>query len=464
MANLLTLLQGVGIDPRRASVADGGEYHSACPSCGDGSPRKPGDPHPNRFHVWPERPTKSGLCVGRFWCRQCDISGDTIEFVMKFEGLSFQAACDRLDIHLPDRTADSYYRRPETPVPPAAESFVPKIYSRPAEQWRRCAGNFLADCRQRLAGREEALGWLQQKRGIDAATAETYGLGFNESSKGGDRYRPRTLWGLPPKQGRGGQSKKLWLPAGWVIPMFDHDSGEVLQLRIRRRDDDIARFGQDIKYLPIDGSCHGTMVLHPDAEVFALVECGFDAIMLAALFGGRLGAVTTWNASARPDAAATRILHQCQAILDCLDFDKAGAKEHAWWDETFRRVIRWPTPVGKDPGEAYEAGVDVRKWILAGLPPGLAKRVSGDRVAELRSGESVPHDTQQLKSEADTDSRSAVEEDLPVVSWLKWCPICYGEKFLEAESGGYFCIKCNPMDKPGRIVLGKVPRGEYEVV
>ena len=26
---------------------------------------------------------------------------------------------------------------------------------------------------------------------------------------------------------------------------------------------------------------------------------------------------------------------------------------------------------GKDPGEAFEAGVDIKEWIVAGLPPGL---------------------------------------------------------------------------------------------
>ncbi|MDD5476381.1 MAG: hypothetical protein PHU03_07715, partial [Syntrophales bacterium] len=59
-------------------------------------------------------------------------------------------------------------------------------------------------------------------------------------------------------------------------------------------------------------------------------------------------------------------------ILNALDYDDAGGKE-AWhfWPEAYgkKKVKRWPVPEGKDPGEAYQAGVNLRAWIKAGLDP-----------------------------------------------------------------------------------------------
>ena len=31
----------------------------------------------------------------------------------------------------------------------------------------------------------------------------------------------------------------------------------------------------------------------------------------------------------------------------------------------------WSVPKGKDPGEAFELGVDIKEWVRAGLPRGL---------------------------------------------------------------------------------------------
>ena len=62
-------------------------------------------------------------------------------------------------------------------------------------------------------------------------------------------------------------------------------------------------------------------------------------------------------------------MNQAEVILVALDTDEVGIKSAwNWWLETFPKAKRWPVPAGKDPGEAYKEGVDIRKWILAGLP------------------------------------------------------------------------------------------------
>lgn len=389
MSNLLSLLEKKGIQGRRASSAHGGEYHSACPGCGDGGKGRESD----RFHVWPER-SSGGRCTGRFWCRQCGKSGDTIQFLIDFDGMNFREACGLLGIALPDSKGFISPRRFSTPKIPVVPGSIhePKTYDPPSAVWSARAEAFLADCHARLLDRPDALEWLAA-RGIDLQAVKEYRLGYNESSQGKDRYRPMSRWGLAEQKDGKGKTKKLWLPRGWVIPMFGQD-GSVHQLRIRRRDEDIAAFMSSIKYLVVKGSSLATMVLHPEALAHAVVESGFDAILIAARFEGRLGAVTTWNSAARPDRRATAILQKSHCILNSLDFDKAGANEQDWWTRTFRRNKRWPVPVAKDPGEAFAEGLDIRAWILGGLPAGLAARMEIRREKAVKA--EIPNQAQPV--------------------------------------------------------------------
>ena len=376
---LVELLQSRGLQPRKISVNHGGEYACSCPVCGDGGRGAKSD----RFHVWPERET-SGLCAGRFWCRRCGISGDTIGFLQKVDSLSFQDACAELGVVLQQRGAPRSRRYVSAPVVKAPMArWQPTQYPDPCETWQLKAGNLLADCQARLMADTTALQWLAE-RGITAEMAAAYGLGYNRSSKDGDRYRPRSAWGLPEKLNNG-KPKKLWIPQGWVIPCYN-DQGHLLQLRIRRRNEDVAKFGGHIKYLPIDGSSQATMVLHPGVEVFVVVESGFDATVLAAIGGGRIGAITAWNSSARPDHRAHALLSGCGCILGGLDYDQGGDGEQQWWQDTYSHYRRLaPLPGGaKDPGDAYAAGATheaLRQWLFAGLPKGLRIKFGMERVA-----------------------------------------------------------------------------------
>lgn len=366
MADLLSLMSSQGYTPRRCSSVDGGEYSSACPVCGDGGKGGESD----RFHIWPAKQT-GGLAPGRFWCRQCGEAGDTIAFLQKVSGLSFQQACSELDIALPGNTTYQPRRyQPPPACPTDHPEWQPRTYPTPGPIWQEKAGNLLADCRKRLAAEPEAIAWLEE-RGITRQMIDTYGLGYNMSSRGGDRYRPRSAWGLAPKK-QGGKEKKLWIPRGWVIPCFDKD-GALIQLRIRRRDEDVAAFCSHIRYLPLDGSSMAAMVLHPAAEVFVIVESGFDAFLLAGTMHGKIGAMTTWNSSARPDVYADSVLQRASFILGGLDYDKGGDREQPWWTKTYKHYRRLPAFADgvKDPGDAYQAGIDLKSWIVDGLPKGL---------------------------------------------------------------------------------------------
>ncbi len=402
--SLLELLQNRGITPRKTSLNHGGEYSSACPgpACqGAGV---------DRFHIWPDRDS-GGKVPGRFWCRQCGISGDPIAFLQTVEGLTFPQACAELGIALDHGTARPRSRYQAPPRPMAADApWQPKIYDEPGEVWREKAENLLTDCQERLASMPEALAWLAE-RGISRDVARAYGLGYNLSSKGKDRYRPRSLWGLPEKE-QADKSKRLWIPRGWVIPAYNN-RGQLNQLRIRRIPEDIAAFAHRIKYLPIDGSSMATMVLHPNAEVFVVVECGFDAIVLAALTDGKIGAVTTWNSAARPDAGAHALLAGSSCILGGLDYDQGGDREQPWWQGQYRQYHRLPALPGgiKDPGDGAKAGVDLYAWMTDGLPRGLQIKLgfSKPRRAKPKVEAEPRQDTQPVGKQ---DQEEVVEVEL----------------------------------------------------
>ena len=64
---------------KKASGTNGGEWQGPCPACG-------GD---DRFHVWPEQNEGKGA----YWCRGCGKTGDNIQYLRDFCGLSFRDAC-----------------------------------------------------------------------------------------------------------------------------------------------------------------------------------------------------------------------------------------------------------------------------------------------------------------------------------------------------------------------------------
>lgn len=367
MSLLLELISS-RVELRRVAVGpQGPEYAGPCPLCG-GS---------DRFHVWPEQETGGKCGAGRFWCRRCDIKGDAIEYLRQVDGMSFREACARLGLALPDRQQEQRYQAP--PALPRAQGFTPRAdeVSRAliAAKWSEAAETFLAAAQARLRATKSAQEWLSA-RGLNERAIRVFGLGYHESSRGGDSYRRRADWGLPEKTGKDGQPKKLWLPAGWVIANRD-SAGRLLQLRIRRRPADIARFGEGIKYLPVEGSGQASMVLYPRAEVFVVVESGFDAILIANQFSGKVGAVTGWNSSARPDARAHEILSRSALILGALDYDQGGDAQQEWWAREYRQYRRLPALPGgaKDPGDAVKAGVNVFAWVRDGMPWMMARKL-----------------------------------------------------------------------------------------
>ncbi len=186
-------------------------------------------------------------------------------------------------------------------------------------------------------------------RGLTPESIEAARLGFNTE----DQRIDRSAWGLPPEE------KPLWIPAGLVIPW--NVGGDVHRIRIRRMDD------SDCRYVIVSGSTKQPMRLGRLNKVI-LVESDLDAILVNPKAGDLVTAISLGSVSLRPDTETHERLKAAELILLALDADAAASGQVSWWAGRYgAKVKRWPVPVGKDPGEAFAAGVDIRAWILAGM-------------------------------------------------------------------------------------------------
>ena len=345
------------VELKKVASTKGGEYAGPCPGCG-------GD---DRFHVWPAE--KSG--EGSWWCRGCNKGGDAIQFLIEFEGKTFPEACDILNKPLPDpENFHGFHTNKHSNKHRHTSSWAPGVSKPPdgvdATVWREKARKFVEWAHEKLLANDQQLAYLAG-RGIDKDSVVWFRLGFNPGTRGSKAiFRPRESWGLPSEKKEDGKPKKLWIPRGVVIPCMAGD--DVLRIRIRRPDQDLTpKF--KTKYYVVPGSTMAPMLAGADKKGFVVVETELDAVMLHQAAGDLVGVLAMGSASAKPDRVVFEILKASFCILNALDFDRAGYAAGKWWQDNFNQVSWWPVPDGKDPGDAYAKGVNLREWILAGLPP-----------------------------------------------------------------------------------------------
>lgn len=349
MMNVLDLA-GRHVTLKRAASTKGGEYTGPCPGCGDGGKGAESD----RFHVWPA--DKGG--AGSYWCRQCEKAGDGIQFLMDFEGKTFPEACAALGMDLPEsqpapRSAGIRRQAP-------AAGFTPKPQHFPADIWREKSEKLVVESHARIKDQPKVLKWLAD-RGIDGETVGRFRLGWIDKHF----FRPRESWGLETVLKENGKPKKLFIPRGILIPSADGNT--VFRLRVRRPRADIT--GYQKKYYVVPGSAPMALMIGRESNAFVVVETELDAMMLYRFTGDLVGVTAMGSSSIKPDEYCHKVFSRAACILNALDFDPAGKRAWPFWEKTYPAAERWPVPVGKDPGEAYEQGVDIRTWILAGLPP-----------------------------------------------------------------------------------------------
>ena len=335
--NLLDFLKHDGIFLTRQTA---NEYAGPCPFCNTGK---------DRFRVWPHHIVRGEASGGRYWCRQCGKNGDLIQYLRDRRGVSFKEACETIGRAVDQRPAR---RRREGRL----TGWKPTEAITPPEVWKAQAGAVQKEAAERLLTQETPGRAFLRNRGLTDETIEAAGLGWNPI----DVYFDRQTWGLAHETKPDGKLKRLWIPAGLVIPTIDGKA--IIRLRIRRPHG-------DPRYIIVPGSSTTPMFVGKDNGAAVVIESELDALLLCQEAGDITLMIALGSVAKRPDQGIHTRLKRAKIILNALDADQAGAKE-AWgfWIAVYgRKVKRWPVPSGKDPGEAYQAGIDLREWIKAGL-------------------------------------------------------------------------------------------------
>jgi DNA primase len=333
---ILELLSQDGIELKRVASTHGGEYAGPCLKCGG----------KDRFRVWPEEGDG-----GKWWCRGEEIGGDCIQYLIDMRGMKYLEACDFLGQE-PKKGKRSFDWSDKKDNKARWE---PRETINPIDQWAKKCSAFVEWSQKQLWSEEgkNTLDWLKAERGLSEETIKTFNLGWNPK----DLWRERKAWGLPDEFKPDGKAKKLWIPAGVVIPSFDQ------RARIRRFDP-----GDGSRYVIVAGSSTGPMVLGGNRRVFVIVESELDGILLHQEIGDMAGVISLGNAQSRPDKVTAELLREADLILIALDGDDPGAKEAwLWWPKHFQQARRLPPIEGKDPGEMWKAGVSLRDWVEVGI-------------------------------------------------------------------------------------------------
>ncbi len=82
------------------------------------------------------------------------------------------------------------------------------------------------------------------------------------------------------------------------------------------------------------------------------------------------GVVAVRSNQNKPCPITHELIKDCPRILFAMDYEEsnAGIAGIEFWEENYSQLKRWVTPEGKDPGEAYQLGIDIAYWINLGLP------------------------------------------------------------------------------------------------
>jgi DNA primase len=398
------------VTERPFSVSGGREYRGPCPICGGN----------DRFGIFPQQNNGNGS----FFCgrargggKGCGIGGDAIQYLIDVRKLSYRQACDYLGIEAKrGKQATRYrYHLPEISRP-RQDVFTPEDKQFPADVvdsglWMTKGMEFVEKCHEALLNRSASIAYLLA-RGISREGIAKYKLGFHVGEeRNGQKYEPsfrsRAAWGLSPQTNDKGKQVKMMLPAGLVIPYIVDGRLHRITIRLIKKDPRNPRK----KYHYLRGSIRDLFVTNPAARIFATIEAELDCIAVDCAAGDIVSGVGIGSSGVRPDARAAALLAASSCILGAHDYDEAGAKGGDFWEETYAQYIRWPVPVGKDPGELFQAGVDLRQWLLAGIPEFLLPATGDVEKHEIVSEKQEEVLEKQETSPTDEDQHPKTEKE-----------------------------------------------------
>jgi len=317
MTILIDMLSEDGLTPRKKGPC---EYSSPCPACGGR----------DRFIVRTDG-------KARYWCRQCSIAGDAIDYLQQFRSMSYRDAAEYVGKQL-DEPATRKTRQDTRSTPIEHQSDI----------WLKRADRLITWANENLLSNDAILTWLEDERGLTRETVKRFRLGWIDA----DIFDQRAEWGLQDT------GKKILIPAGLVIPGPD---------RIRIRRSNPGDFG---RYYVLPGSQMDPLTIGTAYENTAVVvESELDALLLCQEIDRPVYIVATGTAAARPDDDVVEQLLTCPVVLVAFDSDVAGENGSDLWLNRLPNAGRTATPLsfGKDFAEAYLHGLDLDIWMSASM-------------------------------------------------------------------------------------------------
>ena len=358
--NVLDLYQHDGHQAKREASTEGGTWGGPCPSCGG----------EDRFRIQPNFSGNDRHEGGRWICNQCYPKwSDAPGYLMTFNKMTYPDACRDLGIEPKGRH--------ELQASASRPTWKPREAAPPTSVWQEKAAEFVARTEKNLwleAG-AEARAHLEG-RGLSRNFIKWARLGWNPEEK----FDAYAKWGLPPEHNEKGNPKKVWLPAGVVIPVFGGD-GQVLRVKIRRSEPDVAP-----KYIAITGGAATSFMVLGDARATVVVEAELDALLLYQEAGDLATMMATGSAQYKPDAEVFGRLKAAPVLLVALDAEKSGYAAWKWWRDNLPNARFCPVPVGKDPTEAHQQRADLRAWV-GGLVPDDPPNAYAEAQEELKEEE-----------------------------------------------------------------------------
>lgn len=327
---LIELAHEIGINPKKVAGTQGGEYHSACPTCGG----------KDRFILQPNKKQKN--CVGYYFCRQCNSKGDSIQFCKDFLGYSYPKSVDRVGAK--NRNFIPILRQKK-------RVFTPTKIIPPSQIWMQNASTFVEWTHTQIMNHSETLKYLNH-RGIPIDAVKRYKIGYCNK----DLFFEKNWWGFNDSD-----NKRIWLPAGIVIPSIE-PNGNVVRMKIRRKNyhenDCIA------KYIAISGSMNGLNIIgNVKLEHVIVVESELDAYALHDAIGDLAFIIATGSNMRNPDEVSDYFV-QKKRLLIIHDNDDAGLKMLNKWQRYYAHAQGYSVKQGKDIGEYIEIGGNIREFFF----------------------------------------------------------------------------------------------------
>lgn len=317
---------------KKTASTNGGEWAGPCPFCGGN----------DRFRVWP-RPASG---KPRYWCRQCETSGDAISYIMQRDAVGFREACQRLNLE-----PGSFQERPAAQPRRRDRAIVSQRKEYAAldnAAWQTKADDFSLVCWSAFwkekSGEVSPGRAYMQERGFQFGTLGAFQVGYNPQPY-------RGTWG----------GVDVWLPAGVVIP-HEYDR-KLWAINVRRLD------GGTPKYLKAKGSANSLFITSNIGEqsIVVLVEGELDAMTIwQECHYGKRGPHVVPVATGSTHGGFLREwvvrLGVARSIVLAFDADEAGDKAAARWQQAFPEAKRLK-PTRHDVNDMLRAGDDIGQWL-----------------------------------------------------------------------------------------------------